>query len=182
MKCNVCGRHIDNENANFCENCGNSFRENYNNHQEINTDKTKDYNNKNAYNTNTYNTRANTYNDKNYNKSSQSTNQEEPISFGHWMLILSLPILLMFVPIPFLGPIIYIVIMLIWAFGKNTQTSKRNWARANLLVSIIVLIITIIGTIFLFKLLSDGSLPIQGLEGFKGIESFQGFGENNNFY
>lgn len=178
MECKVCGKYNENENANFCYNCGNSFRDSYQNYSD------STYNNQ--WNNSTPNQSNNTYNttnDNSYGQSSYNNNQsgiskkdEEPVSFKSWLLMLALPFLLLFVPIPFVGPIAYIVLLFVWAFGKDTQTSKKNWARANLVVSIIMLIVTIVFTVFVFSSIMDGTFP---LEGFEGLEGFGGMG---NFY
>lgn len=182
MECKVCGRHVDNEDANFCENCGNSFRENYQN------------NDNNAYKqqNNNYNQENTTYNQRNtnsqysYGQESNTNNQyntsdqyEKPISFGQWMLILGLPYLLMLIPVPFAGTIIYFVILLVWAFSNNTQPSKKNYAKANLLITVIVTVLAIILVAGLLVAISNGTFPIEGLEGLEGFEGFNGGG---NFY
>lgn len=169
MECNVCGRQKENKDANFCENCGNSFRENY-----------QDYNNQNKANqySNQSNTNTNAYGQRGYNNSEYQSNyrREEPVSFKNWLLTLALPILLLFFPIPFIGPIAYIVILFIWAFSNNTNPNKKNWARANLVVTVVVIILSIIFVVFIFTAMIDGTIPIEGLEG------FENFGGMDDFY
>ncbi len=166
MECNVCGRHRENEDANFCENCGNSFRENY-----------QDYNNQN--NTNQYTSQSNTsaYRQRSYYGDESQTNykREEPVSFKNWLFTLALPILLLFIPIPFVGPLAYIVILFIWAFGNNTNPNKKNWARANLIVTAIVLVLSIIFVALIFSFMMDGTIPIEGFEGFENFGGMNGF-------
>lgn len=167
MECKVCGRYTQNEDANFCDNCGNSFRENYQN-----------YDNKNMFNQRNPNEQRNYYD----SQSVQTERREEPVSFKNWLITLALPILLVFIPIPFLGPIIYVVLLFVWAFGNNTNPNKRNWARANLLVTAITFVISIIFVTVIFTALMDGTFPLDGLEGFEGFENFEGFGNGDNFY
>ena len=170
MECNICGRQTQNDNVNFCENCGNSFRENY-----------QGFNQKDNY----YQQRnTNSYNQQDFqNKPTQKNeNRVAPVSFGNWLITLALPFILIFVPIPFVGPIAYIVLLAVWAFGNNTNPNKKNWAKANLLVTIVVGILFIIFSVSIFTSILDGSLPIEGFEGFEGFEGLEGFGEGNNFY
>lgn len=169
MECNVCGKYIENENANFCENCGNSFRENF---------KEQSYQN----NTNPYGNQSNNnpyaYEQKGYNKSGyqQNDKREQPVSFKSWLFTLSLPILLLFIPIPMVGPIAYIVILFVWAFGNNTNPNKKNWARANLVVSLVVFVLSVIFAVFIFTAIVNGTFPMEGLEG------FENFGGMTDFY
>ncbi len=166
MECKVCGRHTQNEDANFCENCGNSFRDNY---------QDNDYQMNNANNQQTSYQGGTYYSDK-----TQAVDKEdETVSFKDWLLTLALPVLLLFIPIPFLGPIAYIVILFVWAFSSNTKTSKKNWARANLIVSGVLFILFILFTVFIFSAMMNGSFPIKGLEGF---ENFKDFGGMDQFY
>jgi hypothetical protein len=120
MVCKACGRNATNENANFCEYCGTSFRENMTNqHLE---------------NLGGGNTLGN-----NVNESIiiENTEHEKPISFWNWLGSMLLPF------IPILGFFIYPVMLLVWSFGSDTPKSKKNWARASL-VSIIIVIILFI--------------------------------------
>ncbi len=111
MVCKACGRSSANENANYCEYCGTSFRENIPIRQE-------DYSIGREQSTET-----------------ESVGNEKPISFGNWMGTMLLPF------IPIVGIFIYIVMMFVWAFGSDTPKSKKNWARASLIVSVIAIIL-----------------------------------------
>ncbi|BCN29714.1 hypothetical protein [Anaeromicropila herbilytica] len=55
---------------------------------------------------------------------------EEPISFGNWLGSM----LLMF--IPFVGFFVYLFMLLKWSFGGNVAQTKKNWARAQLIISL----------------------------------------------
>ncbi|HPU63453.1 MAG TPA: hypothetical protein PK304_04805 [Mobilitalea sp.] len=122
MICHTCGRVIKNEEANFCEYCGASFR------------------GENAFDI----------------KSSPvapvsepviASPKEKPVSFLNW---LGSQLLIL---VPYVG----LVMLFIWAFGHNTPVSKKNWARA-------MLVIMLISGIMLLALLSS-----VGLEGFIGM-------------
>lgn len=67
---------------------------------------------------------------------------EKVITFQNWLGVMMLPL------IPFVGSLIYIVMMFIWAFGGNVPKSKKNWARANLIVTAIgfLLLVYLIAT------------------------------------
>ncbi len=66
--------------------------------------------------------------------------QQMPTSVGGWFLT----ILLMCIPI------VGLVLLFVWAFGNNTETSKQNWARAQLIWMIICAVFSaIFGATFL---------------------------------
>ncbi len=114
MICKACGRNTANENANYCEYCGTSFSENIPIRQE----------------------------DSLAAKEQQSVEvsneaNEKPISFKNWMGTMALPF------IPIIGIFIYIVMMFVWAFGSDTPKSKKNWARASLIISVIAIVLFI---------------------------------------
>lgn len=112
MVCKACGRNSSNENANYCEYCGTSFRENTSFNQEENVS-------------------ANTQ----QVVQARNENDEKTVSFGNWMGTMLLPF------IPIIGIFIYIVMMFVWAFGSDTPKSKKNWARASLIVSVAAIIL-----------------------------------------
>lgn len=56
--------------------------------------------------------------------------EKRPISIGDWMLTYLLLII----------PIVNIVLLFVWAFGSNTHPSKANWAKANLIWILIVIV------------------------------------------
>jgi hypothetical protein len=113
MVCKACGRNTANENANYCEYCGTSFRENIPIKQEdygVAREQSMEVNNE---------------------------ENEKSISFGNWMGTMLLPF------IPIIGIFIYIVMMFVWAFGSDTPKSKKNWARASLIISVVAIILFI---------------------------------------
>jgi len=48
--------------------------------------------------------------------------QHKPVSTGDWIITLIISMI----------PLVNIVMLLIWAFGSNTNPSKANWAKAYL--------------------------------------------------
>ncbi|MGB8453074.1 MAG: zinc ribbon domain-containing protein [Anaerocolumna sp.] len=114
MVCKACGRNTANDNANYCEYCGTSFRENIPVKQE-------------EYRVVSEPASVEVNNEEN----------EKPISFGNWLGTMLLPF------IPIIGIFIYIVMMFVWAFGSDTTKSKKNWARASLIISVVAIILFI---------------------------------------
>lgn len=112
MVCKACGRNSASENANYCEYCGTSFRENIplkqEDYQAVSAQPIVETNNRES---------------------------DKPITFGNWIGTMLLPF------IPIVGIFIYIVMMFVWAFGSDTPQSKKNWARASLIVSVVLLIL-----------------------------------------
>lgn len=75
------------------------------------------------------------YQQSNYNNMS---NDEEHVSVLRWIGIFCLNI------IPCVGPIVYLIMMFVWAFGSTPKKSLKNFARAQLILSAIALGIMII--------------------------------------
>ena len=117
MNCNVCGRQTMNEEANFCEYCGSSFREqmqNFNNTPPI--EQGIPYPN---------------------NEPMPNMTQERPVPFINWLAIYGL------ILVPFPGWIILLVLMFVWAFSSNTPKSQKNWARATLIFAGVLFVLLV---------------------------------------
>lgn len=84
---------------------------------------------------------------RNYNK--KDYGYDEVVGVGTW-IGLSL-ILGIIGAIPVIGPFIVIVILLIMSFNKDINLNLRNWARAALIMMVIVLILSLLlfGTFYL---------------------------------
>ena len=63
---------------------------------------------------------------------------DEHVSVGNWIGIFCINL------IPCVGPIIYLVMLFVWAFGSTPKKSLKNYARAQLLIAAILLGIVII--------------------------------------
>lgn len=64
---------------------------------------------------------------------------EEPLSTGKWLLYQLIPL------IPFVGSLVYIVMLFVWSFGDNAKNETfRNWARSNLILMGISLVLCIL--------------------------------------
>ena len=73
-----------------------------------------------------------------YQQPNNMSNDEEHVSVLHWIGIFCLNI------IPCVGPIVYLIMMFVWAFGSTPKKSLKNFARAQLILSAIALGIMII--------------------------------------
>lgn len=118
MVCQACGRSTQNENANYCEYCGTSFRENRNVlYEDVEKENVKE-----TVKTNEI-------------QGDAVIAEEKVISFKNWLGSMILPF------IPFVGFLIYIVMLFVWSFSSETPKSKKNWARATLVVGVIAFIL-----------------------------------------
>lgn len=70
----------------------------------------------------------------------------EPLSIADWLVTL----LLSFVPI------LNVFMYLFWAFGTSVHPSKKNWAKANLIIWTVLIIISI----FFFSLIFGGLIAL----------------------
>lgn len=126
MICNSCGRSASNDNANFCDYCGASLKEESSRvqHSDLNQNRVME---------------------------ERKVEEDKPISFLNWIGTMLLPF------IPLVGPIVYLVMLLVWSFGSDSNPSKKNWARANLVVMIIsFLILIVFFTSTIMSLLNNG--------------------------
>jgi uncharacterized membrane protein YvbJ len=110
MVCNNCGRTMYNEQAKFCEYCG----------QKLVSEQEP---------VNPILPRTVTVIEE---------EQEKPVSLGNWLGSLAL----MF--IPFVGGLVFFIMLFVWAFAGYVPQSKKNWARAMLIIAGIVLVLAII--------------------------------------
>lgn len=60
--------------------------------------------------------------------------KQDPVSLGNWMVT----ILLMMIPV------VNIIMLIIWAADSSTEPSKKNWARAQLIWTLIAVVIWVI--------------------------------------
>ncbi|MBE7026332.1 MAG: zinc-ribbon domain-containing protein [Ruminococcaceae bacterium] len=72
----------------------------------------------------------------------KNTNNE-PVSVGEWLVMLVNII-------PFIGQLIYFVIMLVWAFSDNIKPSKKTFAKATLIIYAISVAILIAAFFLIF--------------------------------
>ncbi len=132
MKCNVCGRQTQNEEANFCEYCGGSFREHMQN--SINM---PPQNQGIPYPGGPMNNMG-PMPGHGMPNTPYIVQNEKPTSFLNWLGTYGL----LFIPLA--GWLAFLVLLFIWAFSDNTPTSKKNWARATLILVGILIVVFII--------------------------------------
>lgn len=77
-----------------------------------------------------------------------NTNLQEkeslPISVGDWIITFIILAI----------PIVNIIMLFVWAFGDNTHPSKKNFAKAQLIIFVIVIFIFILFSSFFIGCLS----------------------------
>ena len=165
MICRVCGREIANENANFCEYCGASVKDG----RVADGYAVPEQGNPPRENADSFRGTADPsrgmpdpFRGRTLDRSgrpggdlrvSDSEEKEPVIGFGNWMITMLLPF------IPMIGPLVYMVMLFVWAFGGTNRT-KKNWARAMLIMLIISIIMLMImfGSVF-------SELGMQGILG-----------------
>ncbi|MBH1941694.1 hypothetical protein I5677_12400 [Mobilitalea sibirica] len=118
MVCNACGRLTQNEEANYCEYCGNSFREHIN--VAVKPEPPK------------YITAI-------------TENTDKPVPFLNWLGTYALLF------IPYIGGFAFVGLLIFWSLSGSTPQSKKNWARATLIFTIISFIILIIAFMSFFS-------------------------------
>ncbi len=133
MICNNCGRQIQNEAANFCEYCGFSFREQ-----------------RQGTGAGTVPEPGQSFlsrQDRQQRPLSMSgmeqfpsgMTQDKPISFLGWLGTYALLL------VPYVGWLIFIVMLFVWAFGNSTPATKKNWARVTLIfVGILIIALLVL--------------------------------------
>lgn len=133
MKCNVCGRHTQNEEANFCDYCGSSFRE-----QKAAALDSVPKEQKNPFiigqNIQVKQMPVNNNMAQAYTGTQQNQETEKPVSLLNWLGTYGI----FFIPV--FGVFAFFIMLFIWAFAGNAPASKRNWARATLIFTPIFLL------------------------------------------
>ncbi len=81
-----------------------------------------------------------------------STPVEQPVSVGGWIGRSLIPY------IPFVGGLIYLIMLFIWMGDKTKEATFRNWAKAQLIVTLVVavlgILLAVVGGAALFTALS----------------------------
>jgi hypothetical protein len=128
MVCRSCGRDSQNQNANFCEYCGASFREG------VVNEFASTPNESNSYQSGTGNASVPAP-----AISAQGQGEsKKPVSYLNWLGTYCIML------IPVVGGIVFLIMLIVWSVSSNISESKRNWARATLTYIIIMLIIALI--------------------------------------
>jgi len=66
--------------------------------------------------------------------------KNETVSIGDWIVTFILT------GIPLVG----FIMLIVWAFGSDAPQSKKNWARATLILQVIVTVLVILFYVFIF--------------------------------
>jgi len=169
MVCKVCGRTVGNEHSNFCEYCGASFREidSYETANQAGTQNQQMYqqnqpqfagslNQQWGYSSQGMN-QQNMYQRPIFQNQvySEADGKRQPISFLNWLGTMLLPY------IPVVGWIAYLIMLFVWSFGKGTDETKKNWARARLVSGIIIIILGLIYITMFFQSGSGAGMNLQ---------------------
>ena len=80
-------------------------------------------------NQNVYNNQATNYGQPMYQQT--NNNLEEPVTLGEWIILFLISMV----------PCVNIIMLFVWAFGSNTKTSKKNYCRASLIITAVILVI-----------------------------------------
>ena len=78
-----------------------------------------------------------------------STNIKEPVSVGGWIGRSLIPL------IPIVGGIVYLIMLFIWSGDSKKEDTFRNWAKAQLIVMAVTIVLSIILGIVLGATLSE---------------------------
>ena len=122
MICKSCGRTIDNENSNFCFYCGTSLKEG----------RADDFVSGPVSASQEYDKSI-----MNSTAKAEAKDGEKPLSMPNWLGSMLLPF------IPIIGIVAYIIMLVYWGFGGKAPESKKNWARASLIVFAVSLILLV---------------------------------------
>jgi len=129
MKCNTCGRNSQNEEANFCDYCGSSFKEHTVNVESA-TPRDKIFGGNIGQEPEMAMNPAPSY-------MNNTSTAEKQMAFTDWLVMYGV----------LLVPILNVVMLFIWAFDQNAPKVKKDWAKATLIfigVAVIIAIILII--------------------------------------
>jgi len=132
-----------NEEANFCEYCGSSFRE----HMHQQPVQMPPHDQGNPYNMAPV--PPNMAPDGMMYNNPGMAPSEKPTSFLDWLGTYGIML------IPCVGWLVFIVMLFVWGFGNNASTSKKNWARATLIFVGVLLLLVIIYLAMVMPLYMD---------------------------
>ncbi|MDD4113205.1 MAG: hypothetical protein PHC56_09285 [Herbinix sp.] len=142
MVCNSCGRDNQNQNANFCEYCGASFREG--DVHESEPTPTNNY----SYQSGTGNASVPTA-PAVPAQAIEIKDNKKPVSYINWLGTYFIML------IPFVGWLVFLVMLIVWSTSSNTPESKKNWARATLTFAIIMIVLILILVLMFLSLIRD---------------------------
>lgn len=126
MKCLNCGFEVD-PNTGICSYCNKKYEANDNSNQ----------NNANDQQQNSYQNPARPNMYSNYYAMNRPANNQE-VSVGRWIgrMLISW--------IPFVGPLVNFIMLIVWACSDRFERTSNNWAIASIIVSLVGLLFAII--------------------------------------
>lgn len=142
MICNNCGSNIP-DGATFCTSCGSKISQP--NRQSQQTQQNSYYQQP-SYNQNGYGGYQQPNTTVVINQTSPEYHPEEHVTVGGWIgrwLLTAIPV-------------VGIVMLFVWAFGSTRQRSLKTWARAQLILSLIIGVVGVI--IFIIMCAVTGGL------------------------
>lgn len=152
MICKTCGRTIKNEEANFCEYCGSSFRERDNiSFPSVQQEqmKAEAQGQAGAMPSVTF---PGMMDEAAVERRTLDRSQlEKPMTFLEWLGNYGIIVGFLFIPFGWIGSL---VMLCIWAFGDKTTLTKKNWARVNLIVFAVIFLV------FIMMLVSIAGSPM----------------------
>jgi len=162
MFCPKCGTNVP-EGSKFCESCGNNMQLSEQSIQQESPQESQQESPRPTYNPNpapAYQPQPRPQPAPAYinNTVNIVDPRDKPYGIGGWLgsILLSL--------IPFVG----FILMLVWAFGGNTNKSKKNWAIAMLIFWVIAIILGILIYASLFAALGGILDQMGSFEEFMG--------------
>ena len=150
-KCEKCG-NILSDDANFCPVCQEKVSDEIQNQNEETTpiDETQDIDVKACEQESISEEpekQAQSFNQFSQNQIIPETNKV--VSTGRW-------IGRMFIPwIPFVGPLVYLIMLIVWAVSDDFEKTSKNWAIASIIMCIIKIIVSIIVTTIIANILRE---------------------------
>ena len=78
-----------------------------------------------------------------------SKSAREPISVGGWIGRMLIPC------IPLVGGLVYLIMLFIWSGDQTKEDTFRNWAKAQLIITAIIIVLAIIVAVVFGAALSD---------------------------
>ena len=134
------------EGVKFCVNCGNQLDNGVskdNAYQDYNQNYNQNYNQAQPYQQPNYN-QAQPYQQPNYVQPPAASTEDEHMTVGGWIGVFCINL------IPCVGSLVYIIMMFVWAFGSTPKKSLKTFAKAQLLMMAIAIVLLIILLIILF--------------------------------
>lgn len=151
--CPQCGRTMDDE-LDYCPDCGrdvSTIASGYNSYNEYNdSDYDDEFDDRNAPSEKRGRKKREKKNkggaqDDGSGYPQEHYGKQDPVTTGGWLLtflVMMIPIVNLFMPF-------------IWAFGSNTQPSKKSWARASLITTLIGILLSILLVVAMGSVISS---------------------------